>query len=260
MTEIAKKEKNEVSVDAFAQHVGLGGTDEIKATDMKFPMVKLLQKLSPQIDPDEEEYIEEAKAGMFLNTNTKELYKGGFFFLPCAFVPMYIEWKKREAGGGIVGTYSHDEGKEIELSGVPDEHDLAYYHQHFGLILDIEERIYSPAIVSLTSTGLSASREFLYKVKAFEKQQKPLFSQVYKFSSVSAENAKGKFSKWSVEHSNQIDIFWGEGWQDMYAEALALAKSASEMSKRVDFSAAREEAHTVTQTHDSNGRQQDRVI
>jgi len=244
--EVAKKASSAVAVpEVFTSHVGLG-TDEIKGSDIKFPMVKLLQKLSPQVDDSDDRFIEGAKAGSFLNTDSKDIFTEGFDFLPCAFVPTYIEWIKRDAGGGIAGVYSYNEGLQREKEVLPENNELVLYHNFFGFILDIKEKRYTPAIVSLTSTGFTASRELNYKIKMQEGKGLPIFANFYHFGSVSAENKKGKFFKWTVQLLGQINELWSEDWQStLYAEAVDLAKSAAGLSKRVDYSAARDDGDVV---------------
>lgn len=227
-------------VDVFKTDVGLG-TSEIKSSDIKFPMIKLLQKMSPQVDSDDSQYIEGAKPGDFLNTDTNELYADGFHFLPAAFIPLFIEWVKREKGGGIVKVFSHNEGLIRSEQPVSEDHELTMYHSYFGFIVDLKTFEYSPCILSLTSSGFTASRKLNFKIKNAETKGLPIFANIYHFQSVLTENAKGKFYKYDVDLQGQINHLWAADWQTtVYAEAKELAKQSSVLASKVDFSAMSE--------------------
>ena len=71
------------------------GFEESDSDSYAIPRLKLLQKLSPEVDEDNGEYIEGAKHGQFFNTATGELFPDGVKVIPCHYRRSFIEWVPR---------------------------------------------------------------------------------------------------------------------------------------------------------------------
>jgi hypothetical protein len=85
------------------------GTSQLGMDDVAVPYLYVLQALSPQANPDSEAYIEGAKAGMFYNNVTNEIFDGrevGLEVIPCAYERKLVEWVHRDDGGGYVQDHS----------------------------------------------------------------------------------------------------------------------------------------------------------
>ena len=98
---VAKKNGNTKKVavmqaDMFAEDAG-SGVDGLGSEDLAIPFLKILQKMSPELDD-----IAKAKAGDLFNTVTKEVVKGsdGIRVVNCAYTLQYIEWEPRGSGTG----------------------------------------------------------------------------------------------------------------------------------------------------------------
>ena len=67
--------------DMFAQDAGIGVTD-LGSEDLAIPFLKILQKMSPELDD-----IESAKSGDIINTVTKDVIKSkdGVRVVNCAY-------------------------------------------------------------------------------------------------------------------------------------------------------------------------------
>lgn len=81
----------------------LWGTENIGADDLRLPRLSIAQGMSPQMIPDEGQYIDGLKLGDLFNDLTNEIYGRG----PITFVPVRrdvrrIEFVPRAEGGGIV--------------------------------------------------------------------------------------------------------------------------------------------------------------
>ena len=99
-TQVAKKKTGGtpalMSEEMFAQDAGAGVAD-LSSEDLAIPFLKILQKMSPELDD-----IESAKSGDIINTVTKDIIKGkdGVRVVNCAYSLQYIEWEPRGTGTG----------------------------------------------------------------------------------------------------------------------------------------------------------------
>ena len=75
------------------------GVDDLGSEDLAIPFVKILQKMSDELDD-----LDNAKAGDIINSVTKEVTKGknGIRVIPCAYRLEWIEWEPRGTGTGAV--------------------------------------------------------------------------------------------------------------------------------------------------------------
>lgn len=89
------------------------GTSHLAADEKSIPFLNLLQSNSPEV---EKQTVPGAKAGMFLNTVTKELIPGnvGLVIQPVWHDRSIVEWKDRDKGGGLVGRHSPTSPEALE--------------------------------------------------------------------------------------------------------------------------------------------------
>lgn len=178
---VAKKEEMlpavafDFEADAGA---GMEGTD---SDSFAIPFLRILQKLSPQCDEANAEFVEGAKAGMLFNSVSGKLYDGkaGVHFLPCAFQRRFIQWAPKGSEGGFKGeflpeeiTAMRTEGKIVELDGrlyLPDDagnvsekkcDTFADTRSHFGLVVDSEGEV-AAALMPLSSTQIKKSKRLM---------------------------------------------------------------------------------------------------
>ena len=103
------------------------GFENLGADDYAIPFFSILQKGSPEVDPDKkDEYIPGSKPGMIMNSVTNELIDGkvGFAIVPVHRKHEFLEWIPRDQGGGL-GRIDH------HLPAV-DAHDPRGRGQHRG--------------------------------------------------------------------------------------------------------------------------------
>lgn len=138
--------------------------------DLAIPFLQILQKNSPQVDPDNAgKYIDGAKVGMILNTVTNEVYDGkeGVVVIPTGYAKMFVEWIPRDAGGGFVG--QHGPGSDAVKNAKPNpnkanklvigDHDLVETAYHYVLLITKAGGV-QWAVISMTSTQLRSSRRW----------------------------------------------------------------------------------------------------
>ena len=112
---VAKKEAGGVPAELMEELEGQSGAgfEDTDADDYAIPFVAVLQKGSPQVDPDDGAYINGAKPGLFYNTVTGELFKD-ITVIPCARRREFVEWVPRDEGGGLIGR--HDPDSDVVLN------------------------------------------------------------------------------------------------------------------------------------------------
>lgn len=201
------------------------GLEEADAESFAIPFLAILQKGSPQCDPDAGEFIKDAKPGMFFNTATQELYDGetGVLVLPAMFQRRLVEWIARDQGGGWVGSHRTEDVNIADLarddSGrwVTEEgHYLADTRYHFCLLCgtkkvsaDFDPR---PVVIGLSSTQIKKSRNWLtrmdnLRVKMPDGKRLPMatFANVWRLTTVGESNEKGSWKGVRIELERPID-------------------------------------------------------
>lgn len=197
-TAVAKIEKKATAVepsemsDLFAQHAG-EGLERAGLRDFALPFIQVLQKMSPQVDEGDDAYVDGAKAGMFLNTVTNELFDE-LTVIPCDFHKVYNEWVPRDEGGGFVGSHATQDAAD---QAKRDDTQIVETANHYVLVET--ENGWQPAILSLTSTKLKASRNWNSQIAQRTmdtprgRKMAPSFACKYTVKSIGEENDKGKY-------------------------------------------------------------------
>ena len=208
--------KNEAAlavVGLFEQEAG-GGFDHMGQEDFALPFLRLLTSTSPMVAENDN-----ARPGMVANTVTGELYDGkaGLQVIPCAYVRQYIEWAPRGKGPGApiaiypstsdILTKTHrepgdskdwlDNGNYVEATA-----------SHFVLL--INDSVGEPALISMKSTQLKKSRRWNSMMQAVKMMGSngtftpPMYSQVYRLTTVAESNEKGKWHGWEIERVGPV--------------------------------------------------------
>ena len=207
----------------FAADAGLGleGTDK---ASFAIPFLAVLQSNSPALDT-----VDGAKAGMFMNTVTNELYSEALV-IPVAFQRRYLAWAPRTAGGGFRGEHSVlvVEGAANELGWkknamgqleLPDGAVLKDTRNHF-IILLTEDGGSVQALLSLSSTQIKKSKRWMSRIQSIQMKTPagklytpPSFSHVYKLTTLNESNEKGTWK------GIQVDLVGPVADPEQYAAA-----------------------------------------
>jgi len=226
MKALQKRQTGELAPINLMDMAGKGAED-ITSHDLPKPFLKLLQKMSVQVDVDHESYVEGARPGMIYNTGTGVLYdhkQKSVVFVPVMYQNRVIEWRpKRE---GFVA--EHLPGSKITRDATmkamvtQDGHtkdiwtaangnilvDTAIYH---GFL--VREDGYDEVVISMSSTAWQCAKQWnLTMTQLRERDQKtgkefrpPIFSRAYNLMSKQKENEKGAFHIWQVELNSRLD-------------------------------------------------------
>lgn len=215
--EVAKKDKAEVpAVMDFEQDAGQGFED-LTADDMQTPFLVLLQKGSPQVDEDNDSAptLDGAKAGMFLNSVTNELFDEADVIC-VAYRRAFTNWAKREDGGGFLGEISVDDPviheavrDEKNRDILPDGTQIADTRTFYILHVKSDGDLV-PMILALTSTQIKKARRWLTVMSTLKVSGKtgqfnpPIYSQIYNIKSTSESNAKGNWKGLDITHAGAV--------------------------------------------------------
>ncbi len=123
---VAPEEVSNVPAVATSTGLALGGYDadeigsgfeDLTLADLTIPFLALLQSGSPQVKEDKGVYVPGAKAGMFMNTVSQELFDGkkGVKIIPVHRKHSFREWIPRDQGGGMVSEYSPNDPRIVAL-------------------------------------------------------------------------------------------------------------------------------------------------
>lgn len=201
----------------------------LSSDDIAIPFLAMLQKNSPQCDPDAGEYMPEAKPGMIYNTVTRELFDGkdtGVEIVPCAYERKFLRWTPREKGGGFRGEVPAAEVVKLREAGIIVEQDNRLYvaddagnvnpkvndkiadtRVHYVLVLNRMTGVAQQAVISLASTQIKKSRQLnsLLENVMFDradgsgKYNPRWWANRVRANSVPESNEKGSWSGWKFE-------------------------------------------------------------
>lgn len=146
------------------------GVDSMGMDDVAVPYLYVLQTNSPQVNPDSDSYIEGAKAGMFFNNVSNEVYDGrneGLVVIPCAYERKYVEWVPRDSGGGYVADHDIDSGILSETTpnekGIPclgNGNLIVETAYHYVYFKNPKDGQWDQIIIPMKSTFLKKSRRW----------------------------------------------------------------------------------------------------
>ena len=94
--------KDNLPSDILFEADAAQGLENVKTENLALPILKLLQNGSGEAQKRNQNYVEGAEPGMFLNTVTKKVYDGGkgIEVVPCYYKLEYQEWADFGTGSG----------------------------------------------------------------------------------------------------------------------------------------------------------------
>ena len=235
---VVKKEEQNIVLAELQQEIIADsgkGLQNVKTEDMSIPRLAIVQSGSPQRKKKDDKYIEGAEEGDIFNTVTNTLYKGKIKVIPCEFLKSYVEWIPREQGGGFVQSHEtrptdltkNDKGKFI----LPSGNELADTADHYVLVVN-EDGSYEPAVMSMTSSLLTVSRNWLTRMKLQKEViggkmiEPPTFYYEWEIETTEKDNDQGTWFIYRVGDAKPISD------PNIYKEAKALSESIKSGEKR----------------------------
>jgi hypothetical protein len=145
------------------------GFENVRQEQLALPILKLLQNGSGEAQKRNQNYVEGAEPGMFLNTVTKKLYDGdtGINAIPCYHKMEYQEWAEFGTGSGRPEQiYSADSDilskttKDGAKDRLPNGNYILTVHQNYVLILG-DDGSAETALISMSSSQGKVARKWL---------------------------------------------------------------------------------------------------
>jgi len=215
-TDVAVKKENAVALTSMFEEDALSGFEGMNQDDFALPFLRLLTNTSPEVGE-----VDGAMPGMIYNTVTGDLYdvKKGIEVIPVAYVRQYIEWAPRGSGSGApVAMYPATSDVLSRTHREPGDNkdylDNGNYIEntanHYVMVVN-SEGTPEPALITMKSTQLKKSRKWnsmMQSVKVAGKNglfTPPMYSQMYRLSTVPESNDKGKWFGWEVERIGPVE-------------------------------------------------------
>lgn len=229
------------AIPDFAADAGRG-MEGATQESFAIPFLMTLQKGSPQVDEASGVAIEGAKAGMFFDNVTGQMYDGkaGVQIVPCAYRRVFIRWGSEASGEGFKGELEPETVAEMRARGEIKELDNRLYipledgtvnekrcdrlsdtRNHYVLVLDEERGFWKEALISLSSTQIKKSKMLMSALASVKLEgasgafTPPTFANVVRVTSVPESNDKGTW--YGVRFQLEGQVSRG----DVYAAAKA---------------------------------------
>jgi len=215
--QMAEKQQTEMAEYGAFEEFANAGMEEVGGIeDLAVPYISILQALSPQVKKADGAYIEGAAEGMIYNNVTKDVMDGdeGITVIPCFYTKSKVEWNLREEGGGLVAvhpwnadipTTKDDRGRNIT------ENNTQIVDTRTFFVVQITKDGVAPAVINFTSTQAKKARQWNSLINSIQlegtngKYTPPMFSSIYKLTTVPESNKKGSWFGWSIERIGFVD-------------------------------------------------------
>lgn len=195
------------------------GLKNISNDERKIPFVRILQTNSPECDETDGKYVKGARAGLLMNTATKQLFER-LDYVPCARGHKFIEYIPRAIGGGFVavhgpkddlivalrakqgkfGKLSRNVTKRDEQGQALDGTEIVESFELYCIFIDPATGQKFRAIAPFQSTQITKYQTFIDRSDGFEYQLtdgtivKPaIYSHLWTMSTVGEKKKKGSF-------------------------------------------------------------------
>ena len=219
--EVAIKEEGALAIVPSVEDAGVG-FEGMGAEDFALPYIKLIQQLSPELNPQAEEYNPLARPGLFVNSATQRIYGEAIDVVVAAYARKFNVWRPKALGGGLVTsqpalpagvqTRKDFNGRERLVIGDNTVEETFYYYLLVGPAADqpIEtdegtdvpqpgENITDRGVYSFKGTGIQVAKKFNMTMDAQKFRvdgkllTKAIFSNVYRFRTNMRSNAQGSW-------------------------------------------------------------------
>jgi hypothetical protein len=144
----------------------MAGFEGVTQETMALPFLRIMQKLTPELDENvPEKYIEGSKEGMLFNTATKTLYGWGMQIVCLKFDRVFIEWKgKKKDRGGFLGVHDPENAERIAKDKTWGEWLTAdgnfLQENYVYMVISPGHETDGLMVLSLTSSAIKVAREW----------------------------------------------------------------------------------------------------
>jgi hypothetical protein len=210
--------KENLPSDILFEDDAAKGLENVKTENLALPILKLLQNGSGEAQKRNQNYVEGADPGMFLNTVTKKTYDGakGIEVVPCYYKLEFQEWADFGTGSGrpenifdassdiLTKTTKDQSGKDRLENG----NYILTVGQHFVLINGVSPE---PALISMSSSQGKVSRKWNSMMASITLEGKngpytpATYSHMYTLTSVLNSGKGNQWYGWNVVRGNVVN-------------------------------------------------------
>lgn len=143
------------NVPAYLKNKEMSGRGaDMDQSDLLIPMVRILQKMSPEVDKATASFIKGAEPGdIYIKNAPNPIIKGeeGFLFQPCFRRKAFVEWLPRNKGGGggagFVASHAEEpsDTEQATIAGPDGERQVRRRKSNGNLV--VETRYYGGFII-----------------------------------------------------------------------------------------------------------------
>ena len=206
MAKASDKALVEGSIDQMPAHIQKtaatgAGNENVSASDLEIPQLKLLQQMSPEVQKGTDSYVEGAEPGLIYNTLTGKVSET----VNLVNIRMEKEvsvFRKREFGGGgsgsFIGTFDTKPEAEAYLSDqglAVSEYDVTDTAKHLVVVLDDTGAPESEAVIFMSSTKLRTSNKWNSELLMTKADR---YASVWQLGVERLSNAKGTWSNFTI--------------------------------------------------------------
>lgn len=239
--DVAKAKETSVGAAFDYGEMSHEGFEDTTINDLSIPFINVLQTNSPEV---EDQTIEGAKAGDLLNSVTKELLKQPLNVIPVHKEEVWVGWRPRNQGGGVMGRYEPDspevkeaikrnggsrippkdaDNKRIPFKG-PDGCEMVETHYVYCLILNEDgTAVDSYCVLAFSSTKIKVQKDWMTAMYT-QKGRPPIFANRASVSTVKQKNNDGSFFNYNITP-------FADNWRNSLinpAENMELLKEAKD--------------------------------
>ena len=194
------------SIDQMPAHIAKSaatgvGNENISASDLEIPQLKLLQKMSPEVDKSGGSYVDGAEPGMIFNTLTHRI-ADSMNVVNINMIKEVTVFRKREFGGGgsgsFIGTFDDKPTAEaylLEAGLAVNEYDLADTAKHLVLVLDENGDVESEAMIYMSSTKMRTSNKWNSELLMTKADR---YASVWQLGVENLSNAQGSWANFTI--------------------------------------------------------------
>ena len=188
------------NIEERSSRVGQG-SQNVTQRDIMIPRLKLLQKISPEVDKSDAKFVEGAEVGMIMNSVSNE-FMDATFVVNLNFDHSIVVWKKRKFGGGMFGSYANESEAIAALEAaheVVEQYDIAENPTHLVMLLDGEGNPKGIALLDMPGTKAKISRKWNTLIQEQEDKGNPRFGCIWELSSTSEDSPNGTYANYSID-------------------------------------------------------------
>lgn len=179
-------------VPAHVINAGIGRGNEEVGNALAIPRIKLLQKMSPEVDKYSPKYVEGAEPGAFINSITGEVYGDELYALNLKFKVEYVVWRNLDIGGGLLGNFTSQAEAEAAVAAQekPSDYEIKDTHTHVLLLKNpTTGEVSSPVLMDFTVSKLRTSRAWNTQIATKGGDR---FASLWKLKSMPVESRTGQ--------------------------------------------------------------------